>query len=104
MMKKLIMILALVMIWGSAEAKPQDGPSNKAECSLIGGTFTYLGGDMTSCCTDKGCTICDHSGCHFDEAMVKKIKPKKPLTIHPKKPSKKEESRQELKDLIKRGD
>ncbi len=96
-MRILITVIALSFMFTSPVlAKPQGGPGTKAECSLIGGTFTELGGGLTSCCTDKGCTICDLSGCHFDEAMGGKIKPLKPLTIHPMKPTKKE-----LKDLIK---
>lgn len=78
-MKILITAFALSFMFSSPVlAKPQDGPSTKAECGLIGGTFKELGGGMTSCCTDKGCTICDHTGCHFDEAMDGKTKPKKP--------------------------
>lgn len=78
-MKILITIITLGFMFSSPVlAKPQGGPSTKAECGLIGGTFKELGDGMTSCCTDKGCTICDHSGCHFDEAMDGKNKPKKP--------------------------
>lgn len=91
-------IMLSFMFTSTVLAKPQGGPGTKAECSLIGGTFTYLGGDMTSCCTDKGCTICDLSGCHFDEAMGGKNKGKK---SQGQKELKMKPTKKELKDLIK---
>lgn len=84
-MRILFTIFVLSFMFSStASAKPQGGPATSEECRLIGGKFTHLGGGMTSCCTDKGCSICDKTGCHFDEAMGGKTKPKKPIEVKPK--------------------